>query len=149
MTRIAVLGAGSWGTTLAHLLACKGDEVRLWAFEPEVAEAINRRHGNLARALCRRRARLGSVHGRRRSCIIEGHHQPLEPVIARQAAGHRLQPKPEARCDGRRAAVAAGPGQQHARRAESAGEIMGGQADPKVEAGQAKLGVYNIVLDSL
>ena len=46
MTRVAVLGAGSWGTTLAHLLAGKGDDVRLWAFEPEVAEAINRTHEN-------------------------------------------------------------------------------------------------------
>ena len=46
MTRVAVLGAGSWGTTLANLLAGKGDDVRLWAFEPEVAEAINRTHEN-------------------------------------------------------------------------------------------------------
>ena len=43
---IAVLGAGSWGTTLANLLAAKGEEVRLWAYEPEVVEAINRRHEN-------------------------------------------------------------------------------------------------------
>ncbi len=41
MTRIAVLGAGSWGTTLANLLAHKGDDVRLWAYEPEVVEAVN------------------------------------------------------------------------------------------------------------
>ena len=46
MTRIAVLGAGSWGTTLADLLARKGDEVRLWAYEPDVVEAVNRRHEN-------------------------------------------------------------------------------------------------------
>ncbi len=46
MTRVAVLGAGSWGTTLADLLARKGDEVRLWAFEPEVVEAVNRAHEN-------------------------------------------------------------------------------------------------------
>jgi glycerol-3-phosphate dehydrogenase (NAD(P)+) len=46
MTLIAVLGAGSWGTTLANLLAGKGDTVRLWAYEAEVAEAINRRHEN-------------------------------------------------------------------------------------------------------
>ena len=46
MTRVAVLGAGSWGTTLAHLLACKGAEVRLWAFEGEVVEAVNRRREN-------------------------------------------------------------------------------------------------------
>jgi glycerol-3-phosphate dehydrogenase (NAD(P)+) len=46
MTNVAVLGAGSWGTTLANLLAAKGDAVRLWAYEPEVVEAINRRHEN-------------------------------------------------------------------------------------------------------
>jgi len=46
VTRIAVLGAGSWGTTLADLLARKGDEVRLWAYEPDVVEAVNRRHEN-------------------------------------------------------------------------------------------------------
>jgi glycerol-3-phosphate dehydrogenase (NAD(P)+) len=46
MTLISVLGAGSWGTTLANLLASKGDTVRIWAYEPEVVEAINRRHEN-------------------------------------------------------------------------------------------------------
>jgi glycerol-3-phosphate dehydrogenase (NAD(P)+) len=46
MTLIAVVGAGRWGTTLADLLATKGDEVRIWAYEPEVVEAINRRHEN-------------------------------------------------------------------------------------------------------
>jgi glycerol-3-phosphate dehydrogenase (NAD(P)+) len=46
VTRVAVVGAGSWGTTLADLLAAKGDAVVLWAHEPEVAEEINRRHRN-------------------------------------------------------------------------------------------------------
>ncbi|HTG49880.1 MAG TPA: NAD(P)H-dependent glycerol-3-phosphate dehydrogenase [Gemmatimonadales bacterium] len=46
MTRIAVLGAGSWGTTLAHVLGCKGDEVRLWAYEAEVVEAVNHEREN-------------------------------------------------------------------------------------------------------
>jgi len=46
MTRIGVLGAGSWGTTLADLLARKGHEVRLWAYEVEVVESINARHEN-------------------------------------------------------------------------------------------------------
>jgi glycerol-3-phosphate dehydrogenase (NAD(P)+) len=46
VTGIAVLGAGSWGTTLANLLACKDAEVRLWAFEPEVVEAVNRDREN-------------------------------------------------------------------------------------------------------
>ncbi|MEP7326168.1 MAG: NAD(P)H-dependent glycerol-3-phosphate dehydrogenase [Gemmatimonadota bacterium] len=46
MTTVAVLGAGSWGTTLANLLARKGETVRLWAFEPEVVESVNREHRN-------------------------------------------------------------------------------------------------------
>jgi glycerol-3-phosphate dehydrogenase (NAD(P)+) len=46
MTRVAVLGAGSWGTTLANLLVDKGERVRIWAYEPEVVDAINRRHEN-------------------------------------------------------------------------------------------------------
>ncbi|MGQ0560455.1 MAG: NAD(P)H-dependent glycerol-3-phosphate dehydrogenase [Gemmatimonadota bacterium] len=39
--RIGVLGAGSWGTTLANLLAKKGHDVRIWSYEPDVARAIN------------------------------------------------------------------------------------------------------------
>ena len=43
---IAVIGAGNWGTALANLLAKKGERVRIWAYEPDVADAINRRHEN-------------------------------------------------------------------------------------------------------
>ena len=39
---IAVIGAGSWGTTLAQLLAEKGKDVRLWVREPDVCEALGR-----------------------------------------------------------------------------------------------------------
>lgn len=46
MTTAAVIGAGNWGTALADLLARKGNSVRLWAFEPEVVDAINARHEN-------------------------------------------------------------------------------------------------------
>lgn len=46
--KIAVIGAGSWGTTLADLLAKKGHEVTLWAYEPElVLEMRNNRENNL------------------------------------------------------------------------------------------------------
>lgn len=38
--RAVVLGAGSWGTTLAILLDERGHEVRLWEYYPELAEAI-------------------------------------------------------------------------------------------------------------
>jgi len=46
MTRIAVLGAGNWGTALANHLVRKQCDVLLWAYEPEVAESINREHRN-------------------------------------------------------------------------------------------------------
>ena len=38
---VGVIGAGAWGTALAQMLASDGREVVLWAFEPEVVEAIN------------------------------------------------------------------------------------------------------------
>jgi glycerol-3-phosphate dehydrogenase (NAD(P)+) len=44
--RVAVLGAGSWGTTFAKVLADAGREVRLWARRPEVAAGINDSHAN-------------------------------------------------------------------------------------------------------
>ena len=38
--KIAVVGAGSWGTALAAHVRRRGDEVRLWAREPEVLAGI-------------------------------------------------------------------------------------------------------------
>src|SRR4051812_34147806 len=40
MTRAAVLGAGSWGTTFAKVLADAGCDVSLHARRPELAKAI-------------------------------------------------------------------------------------------------------------
>jgi glycerol-3-phosphate dehydrogenase (NAD(P)+) len=39
-TRVAVLGAGSWGTTFAKVLADGGADVTLWARRPELAREI-------------------------------------------------------------------------------------------------------------
>jgi len=44
--RLAVLGAGSWGTTFAKVVADAGRPVMLWARRPEVAAEINERHAN-------------------------------------------------------------------------------------------------------
>ena len=38
--RIAVIGAGAWGTALANVIARAGRAVTLWARDPAVAEAI-------------------------------------------------------------------------------------------------------------
>ena len=46
--RIGVVGGGSWGTTLANLLAEKGLRVDLWVFEAEVAEQIRTLRENRA-----------------------------------------------------------------------------------------------------
>lgn len=39
---IAVVGAGSWGTALADLLARNGHDVRLWARDPDLVAAIRK-----------------------------------------------------------------------------------------------------------
>ena len=44
--RAAVVGAGAWGTALANVLAKKGIDTVLWAFEPDVAEGITAEHRN-------------------------------------------------------------------------------------------------------
>ncbi len=43
--RVAVLGAGSWGTTVATL-ACRNTSTVLWSRRPEVAREINEQHTN-------------------------------------------------------------------------------------------------------
>lgn len=44
--RIAVLGAGSWGTALAALIARHGHPVTLWGRDPDIVEAIDRSQEN-------------------------------------------------------------------------------------------------------
>ncbi len=44
--RVAVLGAGSWGTTFAKVLADSGADVSLWARRPELAVHIAEQHEN-------------------------------------------------------------------------------------------------------
>lgn len=44
--RVGVVGAGSWGTALARVLATNGHEVRLWSYEEEVTRQIREEREN-------------------------------------------------------------------------------------------------------
>lgn len=46
MKKVAVLGAGSWGTALSIVLADNGHDVRLWTHRKEQADEINALHTN-------------------------------------------------------------------------------------------------------
>jgi len=48
MKRIAVIGAGNWGTALAIVAARSGHDVRLWSRNSDGAASINRNHFNPA-----------------------------------------------------------------------------------------------------
>jgi len=46
VSKIAVMGAGSWGTTFAKVLADAGNDVILWARREDVVDEINTTHRN-------------------------------------------------------------------------------------------------------
>jgi glycerol-3-phosphate dehydrogenase (NAD(P)+) len=46
MANISVIGAGAWGTALACISRRAGNDVTLWALEPEVVDAVNAGQGN-------------------------------------------------------------------------------------------------------
>lgn len=46
MAQTAVMGAGSWGTAFAMVLADAGNDVRLWGRRPELCATINDKHEN-------------------------------------------------------------------------------------------------------
>lgn len=46
MENITVLGAGAWGTALAHIAAGNGKNVTLWARETEVVDGVNKNRRN-------------------------------------------------------------------------------------------------------
>ena len=46
MTRVAVMGGGSFGTAMGMIATDAGGEVVIWAREPEVAQSVNELHIN-------------------------------------------------------------------------------------------------------
>jgi glycerol-3-phosphate dehydrogenase (NAD(P)+) len=47
MARVAVMGAGSWGTAFALVLADAGNEVTMWGRRTELCESISKQHENV------------------------------------------------------------------------------------------------------
>src|SRR3954447_11153326 len=46
MSRVAVMGSGSWGTAFSQVLCDAGNEVLLWGKNAEIVEAVNTRREN-------------------------------------------------------------------------------------------------------
>lgn len=46
MTRVAIMGSGSWGTAFAMVLADAGSDVTIWGRDPRIAEDITVNHRN-------------------------------------------------------------------------------------------------------
>ncbi len=71
--RVAVLGAGSWGTTVASL-ASRNTQTTLWARKAETADEINREHRNSAYLkdlpLCSRLQATSSLDDAVRDCDV-------------------------------------------------------------------------------
>ena len=44
MAKVSLIGSGSWGCALAHLLACNGHDVVIWSFDENEAAMINTDH---------------------------------------------------------------------------------------------------------
>ena len=45
-TTIGVIGAGAWGTAMAHALASDDNKVEIWALEDDVVSSVNNEHEN-------------------------------------------------------------------------------------------------------
>jgi glycerol-3-phosphate dehydrogenase (NAD(P)+) len=46
--KLGIIGGGAWGTALAQVASGGGEDILLWAMEPEVVEIVNARHENPA-----------------------------------------------------------------------------------------------------
>ena len=48
MSRVAIMGSGSWGTAFSMVLADAGSQVTIWTRDEEVANQVNGLHRNEA-----------------------------------------------------------------------------------------------------
>src|ERR1700761_3916825 len=92
--KVAVLGAGAWGTALAQLLAEKGGDVVLWARRRDLTDAINATHENarylpgvsLSRNLRATDSIPAALDGAQMVLFVVPSHATRE--VAREAAPH-------------------------------------------------------------
>ncbi len=92
--KVAVLGAGAWGTALAKLLADKESDVALWARRPELAAALETSHENarylpgvtLPRTIAATHDLAGALRGAKLVVFVVPSHATRE--VARAAAPH-------------------------------------------------------------
>ncbi len=92
--KVAVLGAGAWGTALAQLLADKGADVVVWARRRELCESINAARENarylpgvpLARGLRATDSIAAALDGAQMVVFVVPSHATRD--VAREAAPH-------------------------------------------------------------
>ncbi|HEY8089156.1 MAG TPA: NAD(P)H-dependent glycerol-3-phosphate dehydrogenase, partial [Polyangiaceae bacterium] len=92
--KVAVLGAGAWGTALAKVLADKGDDVSLWSRRRDLSDAVNASHENarylpgatLPASLTSTDDLRGSLDGADMVVFVVPSHATRE--VARAAAPH-------------------------------------------------------------
>ncbi len=90
MTKIGVIGAGSWGTTLANLLAKKGYDVTLWVYEQDLAVRLTETRINdlyldgipLSPNLSYTNVLADAVQGRK-ALLLVSPSQVMRPVLNR------------------------------------------------------------------
>jgi glycerol-3-phosphate dehydrogenase (NAD(P)+) len=46
MSKVTVLGAGAWGSTMAQVLSDAGNHVLIWGRDQEIVDEINANHTN-------------------------------------------------------------------------------------------------------
>ena len=138
LPKVAVLGAGSWGTTFGKILADGGAHVVMWARRPELAREIDtaKRNSkylpgiNLPREMSATHHLADALHGAEQIYLsipsqqVRSSLKPLRPLIAQSDApivslmkgverrtGLRMSQviEQELKCDPGRVAVASGP----------------------------------------